>query len=224
MDNETVTLVLAHRQFLWGLVARAFAEEPDEAFAAVATGGHAVDEVTLVDDEHTEPLAKAYGMMATALTVAEPDLVDLRAAYTRLFVGPGTLACSPWETMHVTGRRTLFQPGVLAVREAYRAAGFLPARYPAVADDFIGLECDFLAKLAEAARKSFAAGDASRAAERLGQSTAFLDDHFLRWIDSLSAALDEHDPTGFYAAAAHFAATLARRDQAMIPPLAEAMG
>lgn len=95
MDNEMATLVLANRRFLWGLAARAFAEEPDEAFAAVATGGHAVDEVTLVDDEHTEPLAKAYGMMTTALTVAEPGLADLRAAYTRLFVGPGTNRVSP---------------------------------------------------------------------------------------------------------------------------------
>ncbi len=71
MDNEMATLALANRQFLWGLAARAFAEEPDEAFAAVATGGHAVDEVTLVDDEHTEPLAKAYAMIPSLVEAME---------------------------------------------------------------------------------------------------------------------------------------------------------
>ncbi len=217
MDAETKELVLANRAFLYGLVARAFAEEPDEVFADILRGQHACDEVALVDDGFSPALTASFAAMVECLHTSGVD--GLRAQYTRLFVGPGTLPCSPWETMHTTGKRVLFQAGVLDVRDAYREAGFLPARYPAVADDFIGLECDFLAKLAQDAYEAYGEGDSARLTLRLGQARSFLEKHLLKWIDGLGRAMEEQCGPGFYSEAARMAGALGRRDLELLPAL-----
>ena len=79
-------------------------------------------------------------------------------------------------------------------------------------DDFIGLELDFLAKLAGAAKQAWEAGDAAAAEERLAQSRAFLDEHLLRWVDSLAAGIERAYGDGFYARFTRLAALAARRD------------
>ncbi len=225
MDNETKELVLANRQFVWGLIARGFAEEPDCPFAEIVVSDHARDETALVEDEGTDELVAAYEAMAAFFAVPADELdvaiAEAREAYTRIFVGPNTLAASPWETMHTTGKRVLFHRDILSVRDAYRQAGFLPERYRKVADDAIGLECDFKAKLATDALSAFQEGDAQRCQDRLLQSLAFLTDHLLRWIDSLADAIEAHYDGTFYAALARFTAFWCRRDEALLNALLE---
>lgn len=225
MDNETKELVLANRQFVWGVIARGFAEEPDGAFAEIVVSNHARDEVALVEDETTDALLAAYEGMAAffALPPAERDaaIAEAREAYTRVFVGPNTLAASPWETMHTTGKRVLFHRDILSVRDAYRRAGFLPERYRQVADDAIGLECDFMAKLASDALAAFQEHDAQRYQDRLLQSLTFLTDHLLRWVDSLADSIETHYEDTFHAALARFTALWCRRDEALVNALLE---
>lgn len=224
MDNETKELVLANRQFVWGMIARGFAEEPDGAFAEIVVSDHAREEVALVEDETADALVAAYDAMAAFFSSsAERDaaIAEAREAYTRIFVGPNTLAASPWETMHTTGKRVLFHRDILSVRDAYRQAGFLPERYRQVADDAIGLECDFMAKLATDALGAFQEHDAQRCQDRLLQSLTFLADHLLRWIDSLADAIEAHYAGTFYAALARFAALWCHRDEALVNALLE---
>lgn len=221
MDEATRELVLANRQFVWGLIARGYAEEADEAFAAILSGELARDEVGLVDDEDSVELLETFDELSACFT-GEGALAAARDQYTRVFVGPGTLLASPWETMHTTGKRMLFHRDVLDVRNAYRQAGFLPARYRAVSDDAIGLECDFMAKLADGAVWAHAEGDNAACQERLLQSLTFLTDHLGRWIDSLAEAIAEHyGPDNAYAALTRFTALWGRRDRRLLDALLE---
>ena len=113
MDREVEELVLANRQFVWGLIARGFAEEPDRAFADIIEGEHAREEVSLVEDDRSDEIASlftaAVGRLAesrqgaTAAGEGADELAQAREDYTRIFVGPNTLLASPWETMHTTG-------------------------------------------------------------------------------------------------------------------------
>lgn len=232
MDREVEELVLANRQFVWGLIARGFAEEPDRAFADIIEGEHARDEVSLVEDDRSDEIAAlftaAVGRLAESRQGATvpagegaDELARAREDYTRIFVGPNTLLASPWETMHTTGKRVLFHRDVLSVRDAYRQAGFLPERYRHVADDSIGLECDFMAKLAADALSAFQKGEAERCQDRLLQSLTFLADHLLRWIDSLADAMETHYGDTFYAAFARFVVTWCYRDEALLNRLLE---
>lgn len=227
MDREVEELVLANRQFVWGLIARGFAEEPDCAFADIIEGEHAREEASLVEDEWSDEIASLFaeavgrlaesrqGATAPAAESAD-ELARAREDYTRIFVGPNTLLASPWETMHTTGKRVLFHRDVLSVRDAYRQAGFLPERYRHVADDSIGLECDFMAKLAADALTAFQKGEAERCQDRLLQSLTFLTDHLLRWIDSLADAMETHYGGTFYAAFVRFVVVWCYRDEALL--------
>lgn len=214
MDSETTLLVLANRSFLYSLLARGFAEEPDAAFLGILAQDHSRAEVGLVSHELTSQTTDAYD--ALLATARETPLDTLRGQYVSIFVGPGTCKAYPWETVHLSDTKSLFQPELLPIRETYRAAGFLPAHYPRVQDDFIGLELDFLAKLAAAALHSWESGDEAATHERLAQSHAFLEGHLLRWVDSLSASIAREYGDGFYATLARLTACIARRDCSLL--------
>lgn len=214
MDRESTLLMLANRAFLYGLLARGFAEEPDEAFLDILRGEHTQQEAGLLAHELTDAIVEALDQLVE--TASEQPLHALRQEYTTVFVGPGTLKAYPWETVHLSDVKSLFQPELLPIREAYRAAGFLPARYPHVQDDFIGLEFDFLAKLASAALQDWQNGDDAQAMERLEHSRSFLDEHLLRWIDAFAQAVEDNYGNGFYARFAKLAALVVRRDRDML--------
>ena len=141
--------------------------------------------------------------------------------YTTIFIGPGTCKAYPWESVHLSDIKALFQAELLPIRDAYRAAGFLPARYPHVQDDFIGLELDFLAKLADSALQACELGDDAAVRQRLAQSQAFLDEHLLRWIDSLAGAIEREYGNGFYARFTKLAALVSHRDRTVLASFAE---
>lgn len=215
MDHETTLLVLSNRNFLYNLIARGFAGEPDETFIAILKQEHTRQELLLVSHEDTPQVLEAYEAALDAVP-ADDALAHLQHEYVRTFVGPGTLKAYPWETVHLSDTHALFQPELIPIRESYRAAGFLPARYPHVQDDFIGLEFDFLAKLSQSALQACESGDTAAMDERLGQARTFLDEHLLRWIDSLANAIEREYGDSFYARFAKLAALVAKRDRAIL--------
>ena len=211
MERETAQLVLANRSFLYSLLARGFAEEADEALLQVLGQEHVRQEMALIEHELTASILSAFDGVLEV--VGEKDACKrICREYVEVFVGPGTLKARPWETIHLGESSALFQVELLPVREAYRAAGFLPARYPHVQDDFIGLELDFLAKLADAALAAWETGDEALAEERLRQSREFLEAHLIRWIDSLADSIAAEYGDRFYARFSRLAALMAHRD------------
>ena len=217
MDSNDTLFALSNRNYLYGLLARVFASEPDETLLQIIALDHTRLELGLVEHELTESILSTYeGVLDTAQATS---LSQLRAEYTAIFIGPGTCKAYPWESVHLSDTKALFQPELLPIRDAYRAAGFLPARYPHVQDDFIGLELDFLAKLADAALQACENDDANALAERLGQSRAFLEEHLLRWIDSLAVSIEREYGNGFYARFAKLAARIAHRDSTILAKL-----
>lgn len=215
---ETVELVLSNRRFLYRLIARCFAEEADQRLVETLLSQHAWQEVVLVPP--AEDIGLAFTQLRSLLHDLDGNAVDrIRCQFARAFLGPGTLPSSPWESVHVTGKNLLFQPHTLSVREAYRSSGFLPARYPSVADDHIALELDFLANLAEKACESYAAENKDQYRRRLRKHRNFLDEHLLVWIDEYRNELVANDPDGFYTALSTFTSAVAKRDRAILNEL-----
>ena len=214
MDSENTLLVLSNRNYLYGLLARVFASEPDETLLDIVTLEHTRLELGLIAHELTDSIVATYDSILEL--IGDADLSKLRSAYTTIFIGPGTCKAYPWESIHLSDTKALFQPELLPIRDAYRAAGFLPARYPHVQDDFIGLELDFLAKLADAALRACETGDEKTMQDRLNQSRIFLEEHLLRWIDSLASAIEREYGDGFYARFTRLATLAAQRDRDII--------
>ena len=223
-------LLLANRGFVYALLARGFAEEPDVGFLAVACSPHTLDELTLVDDGFSDELAAEWRRMCAFLSCGDGHAFDdetlarVRGEYVRIFVGPGTLEAPPWETMHTEGARMLFESGVLDVRSAYRAAGYLPARFPAVADDFVAIELDFMNRLAHEALAAFEAGDDVLCRDRLKHSLYFLERHLGAWLESLACAIEAGYGECLYGCLARIADLYMRRDKRLLRALLDDVG
>lgn len=218
-DAGDLELLVASRSFCWGLIARAFAEEPDDAFLQLVAGEQAQGEFALVQDACSDRMTQAFQALAQAARTS--DATALGREYVAQLVGPNTLLAPPWESIQLTKKKVLFQPEVLEVRQAYRRAGFLPAGYPQVNDDFVGIECDFMAKLALRAWKRADAQDWAAAAECLRQSQAFLEEHLGRWAGLFAAQMRAGYGEGFYTRAADVLCCQIDRDRALFPQAAE---
>ena len=78
-----------------------------------------------------------------------PDAFDaIRIDNTRLFLGPGKVLAAPWESVHFTEERLVFQQQTLQVRGWYSRFGLEVIKLHQEPDDHIGLELEFLAHLA----------------------------------------------------------------------------
>lgn len=217
-QRDTVELALANRRFLYRLAARCFAEEADQELVDLLTSDHTLQEALLIPpaDDVEEQLNRLHTLLRE---LGDNAVEQLRCEYARVFLGPGTLPSPPWESVHITGKNLLFQPQTLSVREAYRSAGFLPMRYPAVADDHIALEFDFLANLAESACEAFASGDEVGLRRCLEEHRSFLDDHLLVWLREYCDELAMDSPQGMYTLIATLAFALVERDRHLLNEL-----
>lgn len=208
---ETMDLLLVNRRFMYAVLARAFCEEPDTLLLKILAGDHMSDEVSLLKEEGWK---EGIDLLRSLRGYVDDDgsLRSLRGEYTKLFVGPQTLLAPPWESVHITGKRVLFLPEVLDVREAYREAGFLPARFPVVSDDHIGLELDFMEKLAQEAYEAWQARRSDECAKRLCQAESFLKTHLLCWIDDLAQSILTNYGESFYGKMTAFASSFMKHD------------
>ncbi|WP_172136157.1 molecular chaperone [Adlercreutzia sp. ZJ473] len=130
-------------------------------------------------DAAASPSAPAH-LGATAAA----ELLDAaRDEYVRVFVGPGALPASPYESPY-TGAHdaALFQANTLAVRAAYREQGFSLRRVQAVPDDHVSALCAFMAQLAGRSLAAFRARRADDLARQLRAQEAFASAHLTPWL------------------------------------------
>lgn len=212
-EGDGRLLELANRRFIYALLARALAEEADETYREVFCGDHAASEIALADAS-ADGLEAAFAQARK--TMRDSALERLREEYARIFIGPERLPVAPYESVFLTGKRVLFQPSVLEVRRSYREAGFLPARLHSVPDDFIGLEMDFMAKLADAAFRAWQQGDESACERRLEQSKRFLEDHLNHWVGDFAQQVGSKHGACFYEAVLRMAARYCMADPVLL--------
>lgn len=222
--DEAVLCALMARSVAYGLLARAFGGEPDEELMALAADpavGEAID-LLAGDDAETLPWSAALRK-----AVDDTSLAEAAGQYTRLFVGPASLPSPPWESAQVGTDRLIFQESTLAVREAYRRAGFKAAGYPREPDDHLGTECSFMAALAERTREEVLEGKGEAARDDIAAQRSFLDRHLLGWIALFSARLGDASPTvgagALYPVLAEVAVRVCRGDRRLLDELEAVM-
>lgn len=144
----------------------------------------------------TESLVEAVddgALSAVAPGVREVALDDLRAEYSRLFIGPGDDQIPPYESVYrdrkegqdlgpVNGASTD------AVVKWYRSYGVAPGDRTSDLPDHIATELEFLAYLADN--------------EDLDACEQFLDEHVRQWADEFLSAVVEETRHPFYEAVA----------------------
>ncbi len=151
-------------------------------------------------------------------TSAPESLETLMRDYADLFVGPGPLLAPPYESVHLTTDRLLFDEPTMQVRAAYRAFDLVAPHLNREPDDHIGLELHFLTELCARALDAIETGDDFVLDTTLAAHQGFLTDHVLRWAPDLFDLVAAYAATSFYqGVAALGAATLrqARNDLAL---------
>jgi TorA maturation chaperone TorD len=196
---ESITILLAGRAAMYRVLQNLFGNEPSDAMLEQLTSSD-----TKVVFELFAPEADGFEVALTKLSAAAlsaPDaevIEHLRDDFMHLFVGPGAMEAAPWESLYSGREQALFQPSTLEVRKAFVAQGFIPQSYPAVADDHLALELDFMARLAERAETEFERGGGERTNELLAASEEFLQQHLLVWVPRFVEALHCAPHGSFY--------------------------
>lgn len=140
----------------------------------------------------------------------EETAQDIAADYNQLFVGPERTKAPPYESVHLSEEKLVFEQQTFAVRAAYAQFDLAAPKLNQEPDDHIGLELSFLATLGQRALDQLAAISDHHLAQ--GQTPAeltelnttlaamfsFLDQHLLRWAPMLFTLIDEHAETEFY--------------------------
>lgn len=158
------------------------------------------------------PLRDERGAAArgTALLLASgaegEDAAAVRRDFAALFVGPGRLKAPPYESVHRSQERLLFEAETFQVRQWYARFGLAAPSLGRQPDDHIGLEIEFLATLAERALTALEESDPDAARELVAAHQAFFSEHLLAWAPAVVTLIQEHAETAFYRGVAELAA------------------
>lgn len=177
-DREACRALLDARFIAYAVVARLFADRPNSEIIDLITSTDFVEVCSALDDD--EGVLKSYAVQLGNIA-KKRGVSGCDEEYAQRF----TAQCPqiyPWESVHVTGERLLFQPCMLEVRKAYREQGFQAFGYPHEPDDHVASELDFLSKMAKRALDTLDEGNDAICAEALNASKNFLEHHLNVWI------------------------------------------
>ena len=189
-DERDLLLI---RQYIYNVLQIVFGQSPKEQVLLALFSEESLQTLSaLVDDPESSYGRAVAEFEAAKSTYLEPEDAEalintLNIEYTRLFVGPGNLPAPPWEMVYQTGRRELFQHGVLELREIYRSVGCEPAEAPHVSDDHLGIELDFMRFLCEKTLLALEQDDKDATENLMSVQKMFLEKHLLVWVPKFLA-------------------------------------
>lgn len=190
MDDEEVYAV---RLELVDFLIETFWDTPSETFVTNLLGDDLLVPEEGIDDALDEGFALLAGFAETnRRRDAETVRDELVAEYTRVFVGP-----RPPVLAHETYYREdteFIGEGLAAVEASYAAAGWTPPESYGEENDFIATELAFLRHLIERQHRG--------ADEAFGYERVFLDEHLLRWVETMCDDIRGETDARLYLAAA----------------------
>jgi putative dimethyl sulfoxide reductase chaperone len=137
----------------------------------------------------------------------ELDFTELRLEYNRLFVGPGALACPPYESVYrrdrpESERGMLMGPSAIDVKRRYSEAGLQFNKSFSDLPDHIAVELEFMCFLC--AKEAEAAVSSAVETTLKTRQTEFWKIHLNPWIGEFSDRLLKNSRSPFYKASALF--------------------
>lgn len=192
---------LTGQALLFGLLGRLLYQEPDREWISSLYQQDVFTESPFASEQPDiqqglADLQRWGGTFETQLP--EAQFKDLQADYMRLFVGTTQVLAAPWESVHFSRERLVFQQQTLAVRGWYRRFGLEVEKLNQEPDDHIGLQLSFLAHLASQAMSALEAGQEEQLDTLLTAQHDFLTEHLFKWENTWYALVLEHAQTDFF--------------------------
>lgn len=143
-----------------------------------------------------------YRAQGTAHLVAsnawQETQAQVKQDYNSLFVGPEAMLAPPYESVHRSQERLIFEQETFVVRAAYAEFDLAAPHLNQEPDDHIGLELAFLGTLAERALDAIEENNLTALDTILAATSSFLHQHLLRWGPDFFTLVQEHATTEFY--------------------------
>jgi TorA maturation chaperone TorD len=225
-DNDNMTVVLTGRLITYKVLHVLLGNEPTPEALQMLTSAETKEILALFSqgsEEYRVALKKLQDAANNRPREENAFIDSLSVDYTRLFIGPGMVEVSPWESVYRNTDRALFQASTLEVRKAYVKQDLIPSGYPNVADDHIGIELDFMAKLAERVVESNARGNMPAVREALAASKEFLDEHLLEWVPKFVDTFNDTPHGSFYGKVAELLLSFIKIDREILVEIEEAL-
>lgn len=110
----------------------------------------------------------------------------------------GMLAAYPYESVYVSGSKTLAGGASASVAAEYRCSGFMPTRERIVADDHIACELEYLQHLVGKELSALEAKEEATVLDLRKRELEFIESHPLAWIGAFESAVMSFAETDFY--------------------------
>jgi TorA maturation chaperone TorD len=124
-------------------------------------------------------------------------LNDLVLEYTRLFIGPGKHV-SPYESVYRKNEDALWSEATVEVKNFIEASGLEYSCNWHGLPDHIGVELEFMHRLACHEREARANGDQKAAMRCLEFEKRFIGEHLSKWVPAFCDKVKEESRTAFY--------------------------
>ena len=197
VQEETLTGAM----LVCSLVGRAFYKYPDKEWLESLIAENVFAEAPFAAD-HPDVVRGAELLSAWSAAhrngLSDDEFEAISFDYNHLFVGPAHVLAPPWESVHFSADRLIFQKETLHVRDWYARYGLALVYLGHEPDDHIGLELEFLAQLNRLAIEAIHAGDSAGASHLLGAQRDFLSEHPMRWAPKWCQSVITQARTDFY--------------------------
>lgn len=175
----------------WTVLSAAFGREPEVEFVAA---------MRQPDDLAHWPLSDERSRAGVAALLRSAEQGETHAAvvadHRRLLRGPERLPVSPYESVHRSVDRLVFESETMQVRAFYRRFGLQSERLNKDPDDHVALECAFLAHLAVRALDVIDAdADPTHFVDGYRR---FIAEHAGEWLPDYFDQVGQHADTDFY--------------------------
>lgn len=213
-----VNFTLEARQLMYNLLKHVFYVEPNKELIRVIR-----DDINLLELPFIEENTLIKDGVDFLTTYFNKDYKEDQAfeklhwAYTRLFVGPGSLPAPPWESAYLSEDRLLFQESTLQVRKAYLKYNYVVKNRLREPDDHIGSLLDFMNRLSE--QTLDLDKDSSSIINILKDQEDFLNEHLSTWIKAFSRDIQLYSHLLFYSGMAKILEGFIEVDRALIGSL-----
>jgi TorA maturation chaperone TorD len=197
---EWAESLMAHH-LAYTFLSRAFYEPPTSDFIDLLARDALFDDWPL-ESEHPDTLA-GLAVLREFSHFWKPDgdsaqLKPLARDFSRLFVGPDHLLAAPWESVHRSQERLMFERQTHEVRAMYARYGMVVKTVQVEPEDHVGIEMAFIAYLTGQALNALQIGDTDAVEESIRGLRAFFSEHILQWVPGLLANILEHAETPYY--------------------------
>lgn len=217
--NDEVSLALNERAAVYGLLARLFNREADEALL------ESLRALPFPADTGIDELDEGNRLMGSYLAAAdERARTELAVDFARLFVvrrRSTKEAPYPNESVHTSEEHLVMDRARDEVRALYRAEGLQASDAARLGEDHIALELEFMQVMAACTAAAYDEGDEEELRRLLEAQAAFLDGHLLNWVPAFAAVMEKTAQTGFYRGLAKQLVVHAREDRTLVAQLLE---